>query len=200
MPLTITRPAPLALPALRNLLLLPEDVPGYRLLFSDIDDCANEALAQRAAEPGHRMRQLTLWGRIDGINARFVPESGGAKPSQPIVIDASASRFHRGAGALQALTDDAALRDVASGRRLFPRNVADNTECIHDVFEEDGVQFDLYRVDFRAGNVLGSIGAVWRRPHGSPIEALNIAQLQAERIRAALQRADTRASGLVRQQ
>jgi hypothetical protein len=186
MALTITRPSPITLPPLSSLLLGTDSLPGFRLVFTDADGYTNEALAARAAEPATRLRQLERWGRVDGTGARFVPEPGNARPRIPIVIDCSAARFQRGAGALQALTDDAALRDVASGARLFPRNVADNTECVHEVFEEDGVQFDLYRVDFRAGNVLGSVGAVWRRPHGSPLEVLRLAEQQAQQIRAAL--------------
>ncbi|MHB8577344.1 MAG: hypothetical protein ACYDCQ_18685 [Dehalococcoidia bacterium] len=200
MPLTITRPAPVILPELAGLLLRAEDLAGWRQLFSEIEDCTNDALAARASESGHRRRQLELWGRIDGIAARFIPAAPAAATppaSQPIVIDCSASRFQRGAGALQALTDDAALRDVAASARLFPRNIADNTECVHEVFEEAGVQFDLYRVDFRGGNVLGSVGAVWRRPHGSPLDVLRLAERQAERIRAALRRAEADAPSLL---
>ena len=189
MSVTITRPTAPILPPMEPLLLQPADLPGFRLLFGDAERSSNEAVAATASNPQARLRCLQGWGRIDGYAVRFVPEQPQAPPSMPIVIDSSASRFARGAGALQALTDEASFPEGPACSRLFPRNVADNTESVHEVFEENGVQFALYRVDFRVGNIVGSVGAVWRRAHGGPLQVLKLAERQAMRIRTALQAA-----------
>jgi hypothetical protein len=189
MPITTVRPSPAVLPPLEALVLQDTDLRGFRRLFADVDRSTNDAVAARAQNPERRRRCLQEWGRVDGYAVRFVPEAGRTPVGRqtPIVIDSSVSRFERGAGALQALNDETSFPDTPAASRLFPRNIADNTESVYELFEEDGVQFALYRVDFRVGNIVGSVGAVWRRPHGGPLEALTLAERQAERIRTALQ-------------
>lgn len=191
MPLTITRPSSLTLPGLDDLVLQPADLPGYRLLFTERERLANEALAERAPSPAVYLARLQAFGRIDGLAARFTPAERPSAPALPIVIDSSVALFARGTGALQALTDDECSGHASRTARLFPRNIADNTECIYEIYDEDGVEFALYRVDFRVQNVLGSVGAVWRRPRGGPLDVLEIAERQVRRIRAALDHRET---------
>jgi hypothetical protein len=186
MPLTISRPAPRTLPSLEHLVLQPQDLPGYRLLFTERDHVTNEALAARAPNPETYLARLQAFGRIDGYAARFAPAQRPCAPSMPIVVDSSVALFAKGTGALQALTDEECNRSAARTARLFPRNIADNTECVYEIYQEDGVECALYRVDFRVQNVLGSVGAVWRRPRGGPLDVLEIAERQAQRIREAL--------------
>jgi hypothetical protein len=197
MNLITTRTGPVALPPLERLVLHPNDLPGFRCIYADAQDDTNEAVARRAANPERTLRRLQQWGRLDGYAVRYVPAQAPADPSVPIVVDSSAARFSRGAGALQALTDESLQPDAPRTTKLYPRNIADDTSCISQLFEEDGATFVLYRVDFRAGNVLGSVGVVWRRPYGTPLEALRLAQRQAERIRAALTTAEARAAGTI---
>jgi hypothetical protein len=166
--------------------LHPDDLPDFTLLFSDVEAHTNEAIAARSEDPRRRHRRLEEWGRVDGFAVRYVPGSCRGGFAVPIVVDSSVARFTRGAGALQALTDDLAYADLPNAQRLFPRNIADNTECVHLLFEEDGVRFTLYRVDFRVQNMVGSVGVVWRWPHGGPIQALKLAERQVSRIRTAL--------------
>ncbi len=189
MTITTRRPVRAVLPPLESLVLQDADVWGFRRLFSDSDRSTNESIAARAADPDRQLRSLEEWSRIDGYAVRYVPEQRHAGSATPLVIDSSAARFERGAGALQALNDEASFPDAPQVSRLFPRNIADNTESVYEQFEEAGVKFALYRVDFRVGNILGSVGAVWRRPHGGPLEVLALAERQSERIRSALQRA-----------
>jgi hypothetical protein len=185
--MTLTSPRPaLPLPPLEAMVLHPDDVAGFRCIYADYENATNEALAARAADPGRRLRRLNDWGRIDGYAVRYVPESCQTGFSAPIVVDSSVARFERGAGALQALMDDTSFEDMPDATRLFPRNIADNTECLHLIFEEDGAQFALYRVDFRVQNVVGSVGVGWRWPHGGPIQALKLAERQVSRTRTAI--------------
>lgn len=188
MPLTITRPSARTLPDLPSLVLAPDDLPGFRLLFAESEGLTNAAIAERAADPAAQRARLEAFGRIDGYAVRFVPDTRRDEPSSPIVVDSSVARFSRGTGALQMLTDDDSCQSASRSTRLFPRNIADNTECIYEVYDEDGTQFALYRVDFRVQNVLGSVGVVWRRPRGGPLAALQIAERQVLRIRTALER------------
>ncbi len=174
------------LPPLDAMTLHPDDLPDFKLLFADAEGHTNEAIAARSEDPLRRRRRLEEWGRIDGFAVRYLPDGRRNGFAVPIVVDSSVARFTRGAGALQALTDDLAYADLPNARRLFPRNIADNTECVHLLFEEDGVRFALYRVDFRVQNIVGSVGVVWRWPHGGPIQALKLAERQVSRIRTAL--------------
>lgn len=190
--LTAVRSAP-ALPPHEALVLDLNDLPGFRRLFAGSDTASNEAVAARAEEPERHLRRMRAWGRIDGYAARFIPDES-AGPVQPIVVDSSAARFETCAGAMQALMDETAFPNDPSASRLYPRNIADNTECLHVVFEEDGVQFALFRVDFRVGTLLGSLGVVWRWPHGGPIQALKLAERQAFRMRTASRLPATRQS------
>jgi len=185
MQLTSPRPAA-ALPPLDALTLYQDDVPGFRRVYADSSQATNEAVASRAENPERCLRRLEGWGRLDGYAVRYVPESFQTGFAAPIVIDSSVARFQRGAGALQALMDDISFPDLPEARRLFPRNIADNTECVHSLFTEDGVQFALYRVDFRVQNIVGSVGVVWHWPHGGPIQALKLAERHVSRIRTAL--------------
>ena len=187
MNLTPTRTGPVPLPPLERLILRPSDLPGFRCLFAGAEDDSNEAVAARSSDAGRTLRRLESWGRLDGYAARYAPAAVACDFSVPIVVDTSAARYSRGSGALQALNDDSALRDSPAAVRLYPRNIADDTQCISEVFEENGATFVLYRADFRSGNILGSVGVVWRRPYGSPLEALRLAERQAERIRTALE-------------
>ncbi len=189
MTITTRPPTRAVLPPLEALVLQDADVSGFRRLFSDSERSTNESVAARAGDPGRLLRSLEEWSRIDGYAVRYVPDQRQATNSTPLVIDSSASRFERGSGALQALNDETSFPDTQHASRLFPRNIADNTESVYEQFEEAGVKFALYRVDFRVGNILGSVGAVWRRPHGGPLEVLALAERQSERIRRALQRA-----------
>jgi len=183
MQLTDTRPA-IALPPLDALVLKESDLPGFRSSYHGTDEATNEAVAARAEEPERHLRRLLAWGRLDGCAARFVP-ANRLLPTHPIVVDSSAARFEGCAGAMQALLDETAFPSGPGVRRLFPRNIAENTECLHTVYEEDGEKFSLYRVDFRVGNVLGSLGVVWRYPHGGPMQALKLAERQAMHMRTA---------------
>ncbi len=189
MTVTTRRPARAVLPPLESLVLQDADVPGFHRLFSDSVRSTNESVAARAGNPARQLRCLEEWSRIDGYAVRHLPDQRQAGLSCTLVIDSSAARFERGAGALQALNDEASFPETPGVSRLFPRNIADNTESVYDQFEEDGVKFALYRVDFRVANILGSVGAVWRRPHGGPLEVLALAERQSARIRSALQRA-----------
>jgi len=186
MQLTATRPAQTALPPLEMLVLQGHDVSGYACLYRDCNNATNEAVAARTYDPARYLRRLQSWGRLDGYEVRFAPPAGSVGPTAPIVVDSSVARFQRGAGALQALMDDTTFPDTPEATRLFPRNIADNTECVHRIFEEDGTQFSLYRVDFRVANIVGSIGAVWRWPHGGPLQAMKLAERQVSRIRTAM--------------
>jgi hypothetical protein len=186
MPLTITGSSSRTLPSLEALVLQQVDLPGYRLLFTEREHLTNDAIASRMPDPAAHLARLEAFGRVDGYAARFTPADRTAAMSLPIVVDSSVARFTKGSGALQALTAEESGQSAARSARLFPRNIADNTECIYEVYEEDGAQFALYRVDFRLQNVLGSVGAVWRRPRGGPLDALEIAERQVKRIRAAL--------------
>jgi hypothetical protein len=181
-----TRQQRISLPPLDAMTLHPADLPDFELLFADAADHTNAAIAERSEDPPRRRRRFEEWGRLDGFAARFTPASCNSGFDAPIVVDSIVARFTRGAGALQALTDDLAFADLPNASRLFPRNIADNTECVHLLFDEDGVRFTLYRVDFRVQNILGSVGVVWRWPHGGPIQALKLAERQASRIRTAL--------------
>jgi|SRR5579859_362148 len=178
--------AALSLPPLDAMTLHPDDLPEFKLLFADTAEHTNEAIAARCEDPLRRRRRFEEWGRVDGFAVRYVPGSCRSGFAVPIVVDSSVARFRRGSGALQALTDDFAYADLPGAQRLFPRNIADNTECVHLLFDEDGVRFTLYRVDFRVQNMLGSVGVVWRWPHGGPIQALKLAERQVSRIRTAL--------------
>ena len=180
---TVARAAP-TMPPLEALVLDPADVPEFKRVFLDRERASNEALADRAEEPERHRRRLHRWGRIDGLATRLTP-ARPLLPTHPIVVDSSAARFETCAGAMQALTDESAFPDEPSARRLFPRNIAENTECLHLVFEDDGERYSLYRVDFRVGNLLGSVGVVWRYPHGGPMQALRLAEKQAFRMRTA---------------
>lgn len=177
---------PSPLPPLDAMTLHSDDLPDFTLLFSDAEAHTNEAIAARSEDPRRRRRRLEEWGRLDGFAVRYVPGNCRSGFAVPIVVDSSVARFTRGAGALQALADDLAYADLPNAQRLFPRNIADNTECVHLLFEEDGVRFTLYRVDFRVQNIVGSVGVVWRWPHGGPIQALKLAERQVSRIRTAL--------------
>jgi hypothetical protein len=182
-----------ALPRLEDLVLTPDDLPGFRRVFADAASQTNEAVAARADDPEQATRRLHKWGRIDGFAARYLPLEK-LLPTQPIVIDTSAARFHTAVGAMQALTDESAFPMQPGASRLFPRNIADATECLHLVFEEEGERFSLYRVDFRVCNLLGSVGVVWRWPHGGPLQALRLAERQAFRMRTALNIASSHTS------
>ena len=184
-PSQTTQPA-CPLPPLDAMTLHPDDLPDFTLLFADAAAHTNAAIAARSDDPLRRRRRLDEWGRIDGFAVRYVPDGCRGGFAVPIVVDSSVARFSRGAGAQLALTDDLAYDDLPNARRLFPRNIADNTECVHMLFEEDGVRFALYRVDFRVQNIVGSVGVVWRWPHGGPIQALKLAERQVSRIRTAL--------------
>ena len=180
---TVSR-ATLSLPPLEALVLCPEDVPGFKRVFIDAKQASNDAVAARAEEPERHRRRLNAWGRIDGLATRLAPAQP-LLPTHPIVVDSSAARFDTCAGAMQALMDENAFPNEPGARRLFPRNIAENTECLHVVFEDEGERYSLYRVDFRVGNLLGSVGVVWRYPPGGPMQALKLAEKQAFRMRTA---------------